>query len=50
MLCWAAREVTPMVDLQGYELRLVEDNVAAGEAFAFPADPTRRRRLVRGRP
>lgn len=27
-----------MVDLQGHELRLVEDNVAAGGAFAFPAD------------
>jgi hypothetical protein len=27
-----------MVNLDSYELRLVEDNIAGGEAFAFPAD------------
>lgn len=27
-----------MVKLDGYELRLLEDNVAAGEVLAFPAD------------
>jgi len=27
-----------MVNLDGFELRLLEDNIAAGEAFAFPAD------------
>jgi hypothetical protein len=27
-----------MLKLDGYELRLLEDNIAAGEAFALPAD------------
>lgn len=31
-----------MVNLDGHELRLLEDNVAAGEAFAFPADGVNR--------
>jgi hypothetical protein len=31
-----------MLNLDGYDLRLVEDNVAAGEALAFPADDINR--------
>jgi len=31
-----------MLSLDGYELRLVEDNVAAGEAFTFPSDGVNR--------
>jgi hypothetical protein len=33
---------TRMVNLDGYELRLLEDNVAAGEALTFPADSINR--------
>lgn len=31
-----------MLSLDGYELRLVEDNVAAGESFTFPPDGVNR--------